>query len=77
MTPINFSELQTKKDIGWIVRIRNNITHSTEFTEAEIPNAIYFRLKLAVYCSILERSEYSLEEIADIMNKYFGNSMVE
>jgi hypothetical protein len=71
MTPVNFSESQTRKDIGLIVRIRNDITHSTGFTEAEIPNAIYFRLKLAVYCSILERAGYSLQEIAAIMKQYF------
>jgi hypothetical protein len=77
MTPFNCSETQTKKDIGWIVRIRNDITHSSEFTEAEIPNAIYARLRLAVYCSILERSGYPLEEIANIMNKYSGRLVAE
>lgn len=75
--PINCSESQTRIDIAWIVKIRNNITHSTRFTEAEIPNVIYTRLRLAVYCSILERSGYSLEEIADIMNKYSGGSVAE
>lgn len=72
MPPINCTELQTRKDIGWLVKLRNNITHSVGLTEAEIPNIIYARLKIAVYCSVLERSGYSLQEISDIMKKYFG-----
>lgn len=72
MTPVNCTEAQTRKDIGWLVKLRNGITHSTGFTESEIPNVIYARLKLAVYCSVLERSGYSLQEISDIMKKYFG-----
>jgi hypothetical protein len=68
----DFSETQTKKDIGWMVKIRNTITHTAGFADAEIPNAIYTRLRIAVYCSILKRSGYSLQEIAEIMKKYFG-----
>ena len=68
---INNSETQTLKDIGWLVNLRNSLTHSTKFTEDEIPNAIYFRLKIAVYCSVFESSGYSLEEISDIIKRYF------
>lgn len=72
MTPVNCTESQTRKDIGWLVKVRNDITHSVGVTESEIPNAIYARLKIAIYCSVLERSGYSLQEISDIMKKYFG-----
>lgn len=69
---INCNEPQTLKDIGWLVTLRNNITHSTKFTGSEIPNAIYARLKIAAYCSVFERSGYSLEEISDIIKRFFG-----
>jgi hypothetical protein len=69
---IDFSETKTKRDIGWMVKIRNTITHTAEFADAEIPNAIYARLRIAVYCSILERSGYSLQELTEIMKNYFG-----
>jgi hypothetical protein len=72
VTPVNCTELQTQKDISWLVKLRNNITHSVGFTESEIPNIIYARLKIAVYCSVLERSGYSLQEISEVMKKYFG-----
>lgn len=65
------SDDQTSEDIGWIVKARNNITHSSGISEQEIPNAIYARLKVAVYCSILERAGYTLQEIENIMNTYF------
>ncbi|MDR1689503.1 MAG: hypothetical protein LBS21_12965 [Clostridiales bacterium] len=70
----DFSKEQTIKDIGWMVKVRNNITHSVGYMEAEIPNYIYNRLIIAVYCSILERSGYSILEIADIMEKYCKGS---
>ena len=72
---IDFSETQTKKDIGWMVKTRNAITHTAGFADAEIPNAIYARLRIAVYCSVLERSGYSLQEIPSIMRKYFGTQI--
>lgn len=67
------TEIQTQADIGWLVKARNDITHSVGFIESEIPNAIYFRLKTAVFCSVLERSGYSLHEISNIMKKYLGH----
>jgi hypothetical protein len=72
MTPVDCIESQTRKDIGWLVKVRNRITHSVGFTESEIPNAIYARLKIAVYCSVFERSGFSLQETSDIIKKYFG-----
>lgn len=71
MTSVDCSEPQTQKDIGWFVKLRNGVTHSVGFTESEIPNVIYARLRIAVYCSVLERAGYSLREISDIMRKYF------
>lgn len=72
MMPINCTDLQTRKDIGWLIKVRNEITHSVGLTESEIPNAIYTRLETAVYCSVFERAGYSLQEISDIMKKYYG-----
>jgi len=72
MLPINCTESQTRKDIGWLVKVRNAITHSVVFTDLEIPNAIYARFKMAVYCSVLERSGYTLQEVSNIIKKYFG-----
>lgn len=72
MLHIKCDEVQTKKDIGWFVKLRNNITHSAGFMETEIPNAIYSRLKIAVYCSVLERAAYSMQDISNIIKKYFG-----
>ena len=68
------TEIQTKKDIGWVVKMRNAITHTAGFADAEIPNAIYGRLKIAVYCSILERAGYSLQEINSIVRNKSGGS---
>jgi len=67
---VDLSIAQTEKDIGWIVTTRNNLTHNTGVNEDLIPNAIFFRLKLVVYCSILERSGYPLEEIESILYLY-------
>lgn len=72
MYQVNTSDEATEKDIGWIVKIRNSITHSTGITDFTIPNAIYARLTIAVFCSCLERSGYSIEEIADIIECYFN-----
>lgn len=74
---INFSESQTIADIGWIVKARNAITHTAGFADADIPNNIFFRLEIAVYCSILERSGYPLKEIAVIMKEYFGRTSLD
>ncbi len=68
---LDLTEEQTNADIAWIVKARNNITHSSGITEQEIPNAIYNRLKIAIYCSVLERAGYSIEEIDTIIKKYF------
>lgn len=72
MLSIDCTESQTREDIAWLVKLRNNITHSVGLTMSQIPNAIYSRLKLAVFCSILERAGYTLIEISNIMSKYFG-----
>ena len=69
--PINLSESETQKNIGWIIKVRNNITHSSGVPEQLIPNAIYTRLRIALYCSVLERSDYSIPEIESIMQSYF------
>lgn len=53
------------------MKSRNNITHSTGISEDAIPNAIFARLKIAVYCSVLERAGYSLDEIKVVLNMYF------
>lgn len=68
---LNLSEGETQKDISWIVNVRNNITHSSGVQEQLIPNAIYARLRIALYCSVLERSGYSIPEIELIMQSYF------
>lgn len=67
---VDFSDSQSEKDIGWMVKTRNSITHSTGIDEQLIPNAIFFRLKLVVFCSVLERSGYSFDEIERIMHRY-------
>lgn len=69
--PINLSEPETQKNIAWIIKVRNNITHSSGVQEQLIPNAIYTRLRIALYCSVLERSGYSIPEIEFIMQSYF------
>lgn len=69
--PINLSESETQKNIAWIIKVRNNITHSSGVQEQLIPNAIYTRLRIALYCSVLERSGYSIPEIESIMQSYF------
>ena len=69
---MNLSEAQTLKDIQWLVRLRNNITHSSGITEQDIPNAIYPRLRVAIYCSVLVRAGYSIEEIVRIIEAYFN-----
>lgn len=68
----NFSEDKTRDDIKWLVKLRNSITHSSAFTEQDIPNAIYSRLRVAVYCSVFTRAGYSSAEIAAIVNAYFN-----
>ena len=68
---IDVSPEKTEEDIGWLVKSRNNITHSTGISEDAIPNAIFARLKIAVYCSVLERAGYSLDEIKVVLNMYF------
>ena len=68
---VDVSAEATEKDIGWIVKVRNNITHSTGITETQIPNTIFFRLKLALFCSVFERAGYSLEEIKTLVDDYF------
>ncbi len=68
---VDVSPEATEKDIGWIVKVRNTITHSIGITDAQIPNCIFFRLKLALFCSVFERAGYSLEEIKTIINDYF------
>ena len=74
----NTSDEATKMDIGWIVRTRNSITHSAGITDTVIPNRIYDRLKTSVFCSILERTGYSMEDIESIIEKYFyGDNYAE
>ena len=63
---------KTEKDIAWLVKSRNSITHSTGISESLIPNAIFARLRIGIYCSVLERSGYSLEEIASVLKTYFN-----
>lgn len=41
-------------------------------TEQDIPNAIYPRLRVAIYCSVLVRAGYSIEEIVRIIEAYFN-----
>lgn len=72
---LNLSEAQTLKDIQWLVRLRNNITHSSGITEQDIPNAIYSRLRVAIYCSVLVRAGYPIEEIVTIIKAYFNGRM--
>ena len=67
---INAEQTQTEADIGWLIKLRNNITHTADMTTTEIPNAIFARMKVAVYCSILERAGYSLAEIRKIVDDY-------
>lgn len=74
----NTSDEATEKDIGWIVKTRNSITHSAGITDTVIPNRIYDRLKISVFCSILERASYSMAEIETIIEKYFqGDNYAE
>ena len=75
-TILNLTEKQTRADIQWLVRLRNNITHASRTTEQNIPNAIYSRLRVAIYCSTLVRAGYPIEEIATIIKAYF-NGRVE
>lgn len=67
---INTEQAQTEADIGWLIKLRNNITHTADMTSTEIPNAIFARMRVAVYCSILERAGYSLAEISKIIDEY-------
>lgn len=69
---INVSEKATESDIGWIVRTRNSVTHSIGYTDNIIPNMIYNRLTIVLFCSLLERTGYSIEEISQIINSYFA-----
>lgn len=71
-TILNLTEAQTRADIQWLVRLRNNITHAPKTTEQDIPNAIYSRLRVAIYCSTLVRAGYPIEEIAAIIKAYFS-----
>lgn len=64
---VDFSDDQTEKDIGWMVGVRNAITHSISNKSENIPNSIFNRLELAVYCSVLERAGYQLNEIENII----------
>lgn len=68
---IDTSTEATEKDIGWIVKTRNNVTHSIGHTDSIIPNLIYNRLTIALFCSLLERTGYSIEEISQIIRSYF------
>ena len=61
----------TAKNIGWLVKARNTITHSAGSVEEQIPNMIYSRLRVAVFCSVLERAGYTVEEIDKIIEDYF------
>lgn len=72
---LDLSEEQTLKDIQWLVRLRNGITHSSGSTEQDIPNAIYSRLRVAIYCSILVRAGYPIDEIVTIIKAYFNGRM--
>lgn len=74
-TILNLTEAQTRKDIQWLVRLRNNITHSSGTAEWDIPNAIYQRLQVAIYCSVLVRAGYPIEEIVTIIKAYFNGKM--
>lgn len=74
-TPPNTSDEQTEKDIGWLVKTRNSITHSAGIVDNEIPNLIFSRLKVSLLCSVLERASYSREEIKEIMNSYFKGTV--
>lgn len=71
-TILNLTEAQTRTDIQWLVQLRNNITHAPKTTEQDIPNAIYSRLRIAIYCSTLVRAGYPIEEIAAIIKAYFS-----
>ena len=44
-------------------------------TEQDIPNAIYSRLRVAIYCSVLVRAGYPIEEIVTIIKAYFNGRM--
>jgi len=68
---VDISDEAIEKDIGWFVKTRNGITHSTGITGAQIPNAIFFRLKVSLFCSVFERAGYSLEEIKTLVDDYF------
>lgn len=70
----DLSDEQTYTDIAWIVKTRNNITHSSGITDQEIPNAIYARLTIVIFCSVLERAGYSKEEISIAVKSYFSGS---
>lgn len=72
---LDLSEAQTRKDIQWLVRLRNDITHSSGSTEQDIPNAIYSRLRVAIYCSVLVRAGYPIDEIVTIIKAYFKGRM--
>lgn len=69
-TGINKDQGQTESDIGWLIKSRNSITHTAKMKNTEIPNAIFARMRVAVYCSILERAGYTLVEISKIIEDY-------
>lgn len=73
---VDTSSEAAERDIATLVKIRNNLTHSAGNTEHVIPNMIYSRLTMAVFCSIFERAGYSIDEIKKIIDRYFRGELL-